>query len=70
MNNWLQIPWVEPCQEITPIPNFTDKASLQLIKQQVKCAIKNLDDLFCSLNSKVSNSENTSRQFISREILR
>lgn len=70
MNNQLQLPWVQPCQDITPISTSWIKANYQKIKNQVFCLFNHLDQFTKSLDSRVDNYGNLIPKPISREILR
>jgi hypothetical protein len=70
MNNQLQLPWVQPCQEITPISTSWKKASCRKIKIQIYCLLYNLDHFSESLSSRIDDSGNFIPKPISREILR
>jgi hypothetical protein len=70
MNNQLQIPWVQPCEEI----NLPDKswlaARLQNWMQKIACQFNKLDQFANSLNAPNVTRDDQASQFISRNILR
>ncbi len=70
MNNQLQLPWVQPCEEITPISKPWSMVALQKKIKKITCHINKLDQFANSLSSSYTSSDSFAQKVISRNVLR
>ena len=70
MNNQLQIPWVQPCEENSQISRTSIVAALQKKIQKLTRRVNKIDQFANSKNPSFTGSGYEAQKVISRNILR